>query len=924
MSKKVISLLFVLFTTIAYSQTQKISGIVKDKNTGQPQAFANVLIKGTSVGASTDINGKFEIEVDFGDKESIILQATFVGYGTQEITVKKGTSNVDFVMEPVAIMGKEVVVSASRVSESIMEAPVEIQKINAKKIENAESGDFYQSLGNLKGVDVITSSMGFKSVNMRGFNTTSPFRSVQFIDGMDNQAPGLNFPVGNLVGATDLDLENIEVISGAASAMYGPNAFQGVVNMTTKNPFDYKGLDVMMKGGNRNYIDGQFRYAGVFGKDEKFGYKITAQYMSADDWIADDTVANRYGDISTDVNLSKIIVEKQYDPSLTQEERDDYAALNTYLWFYPTAYPGTINVNAPGYMESEILTPRAKSLKTGAGLYYKLNDSTQISYLFKYGQGTAVYQGTNRYSINNIGFQQHKLEMKGKNYTVKGYTTIEDAGDSYDIVFTAINMSKYGITDYVGGYLSQYFATLDSLTDGYSKEAEKWMVDSAHKAAGISAEGKWISSDSQKFDSLKTQITDNPDLRKGSKFTDRSSLQHLEGQYNFNFTFADVIAGAVYRRYNPQSYGTIFSDTLMNPSDTLSDGRANPDAEFVDISTYEYAAYSQATKRFLDNRLKLMGSLRYDKNRNYNMQLSPRLSVSYTHREHNFRVSAQSAFRAPTLQDQYLLLDIGPITLSGNLNGQDNLYTKASVDTFMSHYNSTYEVRPELLQTITLNAIQPENVKTLEVGYRGIVKSGLYFDASAYYSVYTNFIGNVRAYKILGDAKAGEESGENALLTHSETNPTRKLYQYATNSSSTVPSYGATAGLAYYFLKNYQATLNYTYSDIDTSKLEDDIIPGFNTPKHKVNVGLAGNKVYKDFGFGVNVKWSDSYLWQSSFGDGMIPSFTTVDAQINYEFPKIKSVLRLSGANLLNADIRTAYGAPRIGRMVFVSWSYKM
>src|SRR5690606_13423783 len=91
-------------------------------------------------------------------------------------------------------------------------------------------------------------------------------RMVQFIDGMDNQAPGLNFPVGNLVGASDIDLASVELISGAASALYGANAFQGVVSMISKDPFNYPGLQVRVKGGSREMFDGQIRYANSFGK----------------------------------------------------------------------------------------------------------------------------------------------------------------------------------------------------------------------------------------------------------------------------------------------------------------------------------------------------------------------------------------------------------------------------------------------------------------------------------------------------------------------------------------------------------------------------------------------------------------------------------------------------------------------------------
>ena len=919
---------FLTTSIILFAQKQTITGKVSDAETGVPQAFTNVIIKGSTLGTSTDIDGNFSIEVDFSQRDTLFLQTSFVGFEPLEIAITKSSTFVELKMEPMVIMAKEVVISASRVSESLTEAPVDIQKLNSKKIESSASGDFYQSLGNLKGIDIVTSSMGFKTVNQRGFNTTSPIRSVQFIDGMDNQAPGLNFPLGNMLGASDLDLESIEIISGAASALYGANAFQGVINMTTKDPFKHEGLSVMAKGGSRNYLEGQLRYAEVFGKDRKFAVKFNASYLTADDWTANDPEANLYGDIETEVDLTKIIREKQYDQSLTQEERDDFLALNTYLGFFPVANPGKLDVESPGYMETSLAKNKTNSLKTGLGLYYKFSEDIRAEFLYKFGMGTAVYQGTNRYSVKDIRFQQQKLQLQGKNFTLKAYNTTENAGNSYDIVFTGINIAKESIKDYVSEYLGTYFDTYDVLTNGFKDDGEQWITNRAHEAAASAAPNAWILAGSHKFDSLRNIIINDPDLQTGSKFQDKSSLQHYEGQYNVDkIEFLDIITGASFRRYNPNSYGTIFSDTLKNSGDTLNNGRSNPDAEYVDISTYEYGAYAQATKKLLDNKLKVIGSFRLDKNKNYDFQYSPRLSFVYTHQDHTFRISAQQAFRAPTLQDQYLFLDLGPIKLQGNLNGITNLYTQQSVKDFLAMNDSidangkfVGEIRPELLKAIELEAIKPEQVKSFEAGYRGIITDGLYIDITGYYSLYTNFIGSTRVYKLINDESvAGEESGQDAILTHNDNNPTYELMQYPINAKSSVSTYGATVGLSYYINKTYTATANYTYSDIDTTGIGDDVIPGFNTPKHKYNLGFEGKRVWKDFGYGVNYKWTDSFYWQSPFGDGPIKAYSNVDLQLNYLLKQYDATLRVGAANLLNQGRIEAYGSPTIGRFIYTS-----
>lgn len=922
-----------LFSFAASAQEKTITGKITDKKTKQPLIGANVVVKGTTTGTTTDLDGKFSIKVDVTNP--VKLEISYVGYEKLEAEVNSSTTTLDLAMNVMIVPGQEVVVSGSRISETIQESPASIQKLNAVEIREIASGDFYQGLSTMKGVDISTSSMGFQALNMRGFNTTAPVRMVQFVDGMDNQAPGLNFPVGNMVGLNDLDIQSVEVITGAASALYGPNAFQGVVSMTSKNPYDYEGLAIQLKAGSRNMADGQLRYAKVLDKKKKFAVKVTGSYFRAINWVADDSIANIYGDIETEQNLSAIVEQQQYNMELTQEERDNFIALNNYLGFNPTAYLGLgkRTITAPGYREQDLADPVAKSIKAAASLHYKIKDSLELSYTYRIGSGTTTYQGANRYSINNLLFQQHKLELNGKNFNVRAYTTMEDAGDSYDIVFTGIGVSRAGVRNYVSEYLGAYFDSLRVLTNDFDEDAKIWMVNQASSwAAHVADSLAWPQVGSHEFDSLMKDIKGNADLQKGSKFTDKSSLQHIEAQYNFDFIkFMNMQAGASFRRYDPQSFGSIFSDTLVNPGDTLANGAADLNADFVDISLLEYGGFLQLSRKVLKEKLNIMASFRADKNQNFKPQFSPRFSLVYTHKAHSFRFSAQQAFRIPTLQNQYILLDLGPLTIAGNLNGWDNLYTLNSVSEFRAMYDSVDvnghyvgEIRPELLKTITIPKLRPEQVQTAELGYRGSIKGKLYIDLNVYYSIYKHFIGEIRVVQPKGTAKAGEESGEDAILTNSPDNETYTVYQLPMNATEDVASYGATVGLAYYINNKYSVSANYTYADLNTDNLSDDIIPGFNTPNHKINVGIKGRRVWKNLGFAANYQWVDNYEWQSTFGIGPVNSYRVLDAQLSYEFPQYYSTIRAGASNLLNEKRREIYGGPTIGRIFYVSWLFEI
>lgn len=924
-----VSLLFLSYLVL--SQQVKFTGKIEDFNTKSGIPLAKVMIKGVNRGVQTDFDGNFTIDLDFsGGVKTYTLLVRAESYNESEFTIDKSNSTLKFYLKPVDKMLNEVVVSSSRVSERIFEAPVSIQKITAKEILSSSSGNFYEGFKNLKGVDISTSSAGFQAVNMRGFNTTAPVRVVQFVDGMDNQAPGLNFPVGNLVGANPLDLQSVEVITGPASALYGANAFQGVVNMISKDPFRFQGVSAEIKTGSRNLIEGNFRFAQAFGKKEKFGLKFTASYMQMNDWLADDIEANTYGDIQTDVNLSSIVSQLQYDQTLSQEDQDQWLALNNYIEFNPVVGQQGLNIKtitAPGYIEQDLADNGVKSLKSGLALHYKINENSQISYTGKLGQGTAIYQGANRYSINDILFHQHKLEWMGKNHLVKAYATLENAGNSYDAVFTGINISKASISDnWVPTYLATFFNTLGDLNNDYADDASIDDVEFAMQVALDSANNSWYSPGTNSYDSVRAKIIKSADLQNGSKFVDRSALYHIDGQYNFSqIKIFDLLFGSNFRYYSPNSFGTIFSDTLINASDTLSDGSANPKAAFNKLSLWEIGAFLQASKKFLGDKIRVIGSVRLDKNQNFEAQFSPRFSIAYNLKSHNFRIGAQSAFRTPTLQNQYINLNLGPITLIGNLNGINNVYTLNSVNVFRDSLDAVNgdlnAVDHTLLKAKEFKALRPEQVKTIEIGYRGMIKNKLFIDADLYVNQYTNFIADVRLVQPTNGAIAGQESGFDAIVTD-----LYEVYQVPVNSDKTVNSFGAGLGLSYTLSKKYQTNINYTYAKLLTESLEEDLIPGFNTTPHKLNIGVTGKNIWKNLGFTSNFQYVQGFEWQSTFGTGRIPTYTVWDLQFNYPF-KVKDnelTIRLGSSNILNQKRREIFGGPMIGRMIYTTIGFNL
>lgn len=270
----------------------------------EPVIGANVTIKGTTEGTVTDIDGNFELTTN--QATPITLVVTMVGMATSEIQVEGSKDDLSVTMSEETSLLNDVVVAASRVEEKILESPVTIEKMDAKAIKTSSAADYYDDLAKLKGVQTINGSMTFTSVNTRGFGGISNTRFVQLMDGMDNAAPLLNFPTGNIVGIGELDINNVELVPGAASALYGPNAFNGILLMNSKNPFEQPGFSFQVKGGFAQANNGYgvkpmgtaaLRVAHAF-KSKKSGKDFAAikanfSIFQGTDWAANDYTTDR-------------------------------------------------------------------------------------------------------------------------------------------------------------------------------------------------------------------------------------------------------------------------------------------------------------------------------------------------------------------------------------------------------------------------------------------------------------------------------------------------------------------------------------------------------------------------------------------------------------------------------------------------------
>jgi len=906
-----IVLLLCSFSIIAQT---KITGKVTDASSKETLIGVSIAVKGKVIGTITDASGNFSLTTS--TPKPFTLSVSMVGYERQEIVVNGSKSDFQIALKEQTVLGQDVVVSASRIEESILQSPVTVEKMDIRAIRETPSASFYDALRNMKGVELSSQSVSFSSVNMRGFGSNGNVRVVQLIDGMDNQAPGLNFAVGNIVGISELDLEGVDVLPGAASALYGPNAMNGLLLMTSKSPFLYQGLSAQVKTGlmyanNRSetttpYSDMSIRWAKAF--NNKWAIKLNFTNLSAEDWQAtdyrDQSLLNGYGLGATDrntnlayngvniygdetnVNMYSSLLPILNDPTnpLTAGIKQVSAATGGLL--SPTTILGYVVPNATisreGFKEADLASYANRNIKFNAALHYRFNDKVELILQGNYGQGTTVYTGADRYSIKNFSMGQYKAELKGSNFFVRAYTTQENSGDAYATGTLGQLVNEYAKPS--TAWYPSFFQTFAGLS--FTKFATELQTNLAKGQAPTTAIGNAVATNAASFPyyfGTARQVANSPAtiggisypgqllpgtagfnaaveaiknkaLPAGAKFLDKSALYHYEGMYNFTEKLknkVELIAGASYRVYALNSEGTLFA----------------LDNNGQEFSIHEFGAYAQLGKKFIQDKLKITGSMRYDKNENFDGQFSPRISGVFTQGNSNFRVSYQTGFRIPTTQDQYINLLTPSARLLGGLAVVQDRY-KLSGNSYT--LQSVMLGKPEVY---TAKSWKPEQVATLEFGYKGMLFENMLADFYVYNSTYTNF----SAGMVVVQTPAQHQ--DPATLGN-------KVYSFPSNVENEVKT------------KGWGLSLEYR-------------LPS---------------------GWGVNAVWrfQEGFVWQSSIVNqalnqlqqSYIPQFSNFDLAVSKKVSEIKSIIKVGGTNLFGPAYSTGWANPMIGSMYYVSIAF--
>ncbi len=910
--RKVTSYLVLFFVAnvlsiAALAQSVTISGNVRNSTTKEGAGAVSVTIKGAENGTFTDDKGNFKIKVK---NLPVTLLVSSVGYELQEVTVSKaGFTQVEF--KSSSSLGQEVVISASRVPQKILESPVTVERISAAQIRTSPQANFYDILTSIKGVDVTTSSLTFMTPTTRGFNSSGNTRFNQLVDGKDNQAPGLNFSVGAIVGLSELDVDNMELLSGASSALYGSGGMNGTLLMTSKNPFKYQGFSFSVKEGimhtdhlqrdASSYHDWNLRWARK--ESEKFAWKVNAELVQAKDWLGFDYRDYRRAASGGMVVAGTRASDPNYDGINTYGDEtttDIRAVLKGIVGsapflknFVDTLNGGApINVSRTGYTEKEVTNPNTVNFKLGASLHYKIAPFTEAIFAAYWGTGNTIYTGSERYSLKGFKMGQYKLELNNRYWMLRGYTTQENAGESYNttVATRLLNEAWFRSDSTVGWYANYGQQYLAQRLNGVQDSA-------AHAAARLVVDANRIMPNTARFKAVFDSIRSKPISQKGALLLDKSDLYSLDGAYNFahlknKLAGIDVLVGGNYKQYVLNSEGTLFADSA---------GR---------IKIAEFGGFVQASRKVIKN-VTLTASGRYDKNENFKGQFTPRATAVIKYGANtDFRFSYQTAYRFPSNQQQFINLLVGSnVKLIGGSPGFATLYNFAGKPLY-----DFESLRLGNLVRYTPVDLKPESLTSFEGGWKGLVLKGkLLIDLYGYSGRYKDFLGRRVFVQSLSGSQVVPADTANGFR-----------YSIPLNAPEKVKTFGYGISIDYRLPWNFVAGGN-----ISSDNLKDvptNFVAYFNSPKYKGNLSLmnTGFGPGKRLGFAVAYRFQQSYYYQADFANGQLPAVQTVDGQVSYKLPKTKSILKLGATNLLNQYYYNAIGNSLIGGVYYLSFAYNV
>ncbi len=877
----------------AFSQTASLRGTVSDSKTGDALPGANIVVSSASRKTGTASSGAGTFELNGLPAGTYRIAITYIGYeafDVAELKLSPGESEVLKVrLEPTGVSVNPVTVTASRRPEKLLDAPAAITVLDARTIETRTALTPTEHLKGVTGVDIVTAGLNQSRVVVRGFNDLFSGSLLSMVDNRITRIPAVRLNAFQLIPTSNMDIERIEVVSGPAAALYGPNSAQGVMHVLTKSPFDSRGTTVSVGGGERNVLIGTARHAGLLRSN--LGYKFSVQYYEGDDFESFDPLelaaledARETGNPDT-VRIAQRIFDIQ---STTVDARID--------WRIRPKMSFILNGGVSQGDNIEI---------TDQGAAQALDAS------FKYLQG--------RFTYKNLFAQAFANKIStGETYLLRTGDQIVNNSS----LFVAQAQHHFGL------------GTAQHLTYGLD------LLLTRPQTAGT-VNGRNENNDN--VDEFGVYLQSETSLSTKLKLIAAARLDHhnrLDG-LNFSPRAALVVKPApghnLRLTYN-KAFSTPTSDNLFSDIDarrvpTLSIPGGDLLQPFIGNTFFNIRSLGTWPSGF---------SFRYDDANRPMMVSSFNGTNDYLPSTVNAVWPKLRAFFIASFDSQIpgvaaLLEQKLPQTLSQEIPG------------LLQLVNSQARDESDAFQPVDMSFVEDimpaseMSTTTFEIGYKALLSRKMLASIDLYHTRIKNFIGSLqietpnvfvdpaRLETILKTDMAAEDSllasilaSQLASLPIGIISPTQ--VQNGTDVIITnrnigdVSVTGFDLSLTYNLNSRWNLTGNYSYVNKDYFKSQNgyrDI--ALNAPKHKFGTVVGYHHPETDFNGSLRLRFVDSFPVSSGIFKGTVERYAIMDLNAQYRLPFMSSTsMTVTVQNLLNNKHREFVGVPEIGRLAWV------
>ena len=877
---------------ISYGLSQQdhyITGTVTDKE-NNPLVGANLNLKGTYLGSTTDELGNYMINVDETGKYNLLV--SYIGYRSQEIEVyiseyedirddiltnsfsdKLGIGdentpdmdqtmlkapfhkNINFTLEQDALETEQIVVSASKKKEKLIDAPITIAAVSEQSIRRNVGGDLGSVLKNVKGLDIYQVGNGRTAINARGFMSAFNSRFVSLIDGANYMEPTFSVAYGNTLPVFNEDIERIEIVYGPSSVLYGPNAHNGLMNVITKHPRDSEGMNYVVSSGSSNYFSQRLRYAKAY---NRVGFKINMSMNRYSDWENPRVFGQDYNMDNTilSIDSSEVVI---YYGNIEDDVPDSFNDSND---------DGEWQYGEKMTVLNSDLERASNQYKIASMVYFNFLGNNELSFGHEYNfqHGYMPFDsGLNfidytvgsmwaKYSANNLFARLHWMRSSGTKYW------------NSDIVYNAMLRNSLNLES----------AIERSKIDNY----------------------------------VKTDVLGG------------------DIQYNFDVSNVEFVSGFDFSIYRPNSDRNFLDDRGLDPRLNMPSFSSTMylDTNSVgnDIEIDEYGTYLQMTLNPIE-KLKFVGAVRLDKHSYFEHTISPRIALQWSKwRTGNLRLSYNRAFQTPSIFNlhglqyfsgiqtgtylpaiynpsafQYIILNMYDPRVQEQINNGEVI----TDDIIWFPINTVFYGNKDGFQIDGGKEIPPLGIETvdgIDFGFKNVFSNKLLLDVVVFYSRYENFI-----------------------------SPLRMIHSFYPNTYPYIPEFPSHIGdeSINNWTEKLTATFSYTATGVATNYGTDIALKYYHDENIQVGINgsFYGNIYYEDTDISATNSLSNVES-DTTFNDtlnyflnNMMKSYSFSPTELYYNAPTTKINFNISIDNFISSNLWTDISLNYVSKFDFVS-----